>query len=246
MTTHTKTYNDYLIKQKQIFDFAEMICYSVPNLSDTIVKHEKGLQYFDVFSTPDYFRENKTDVQRLKNSIKYYKKNLSKYLLIGAFGYFEDYFRTIVNELVVFHGNDKFIETIFNTDYKAESRNLYLNKLREFVARIGADKFIEITTTTKMKSVAIPLILNDAFGFDLKNISSKQYAIIPKGDFDNLYNYIRKLRNSVGHQNDMSLKFENEPKIFEEVLECVDCLVEIGKVIDNHLSDNLFIKYHNV
>jgi hypothetical protein len=110
MLTNTKSFERLKIEQQRILDFTVLICHSVPNLKKTIKGVENDIPHFSI-PQPDFFGKEQ-DV-KIKELAKDYKENLSKYLIISSYSFFESYFKSVLEELVTFHGGkDAFIDNI--------------------------------------------------------------------------------------------------------------------------------------
>ena len=112
MIDHTEAFKRLKDEQQKILDFSVLICYAVPNLKKSIKGYKEKVTNYESFVKPEYFIET-VDIDRLESLSKNYKDNLSKYILLSAFSFFESYFRDVVEELVNFHGGkDNFINTL--------------------------------------------------------------------------------------------------------------------------------------
>jgi hypothetical protein len=123
MIGHTKSFKKLKKEQQGILDFTVLVCYAVPNLKKSIKGFKENIPNFEKLANPDYFKET-ADIGRLESLSGKYKENLSKYILLSAFSFFESYFRDVVDELIHFHGGkEEFIETVKN-----RHRNLMQNQ----------------------------------------------------------------------------------------------------------------------
>jgi hypothetical protein len=110
MIANTISFERLKIEQQRILDFAVLVCHAIPNVKKTIKGKEEKVPYFSL-PDPDYF--NKEHGNRIKVLSKHYKENLSKYLIISSYSFFEAYFKAVIEELIYFHGGrDKFSNNI--------------------------------------------------------------------------------------------------------------------------------------
>lgn len=109
-------------ESQRILDFSVLICYAIPGLKKLIRGYKEKIEHFDKFHKPDYFKE-KVDINRLSAVSNNYKSNLSKYILISAFSFFEAYIKNVIEELIEFHGGKE--EMI---KFSLQRRNSHLNQ----------------------------------------------------------------------------------------------------------------------
>ncbi|MCT3810567.1 hypothetical protein CMU40_09845 [Elizabethkingia anophelis] len=131
MIHHTEAFKRLKDEQQKILDFSVLICYSIPNLKKSIKGYKNKVKNYETFVKPDYFPVI-TDIDRLEPLTMDYKGNLSKYILLSAFSFFESYFRDVVEELIEFHGGkESFINTL-HTRHKqilhSQSTDIVKNK----------------------------------------------------------------------------------------------------------------------
>lgn len=101
MINNTKAFGKLKKEQQKILDFAVLICHSIPNLKKTIAGERNQIEHFGV-PQPDYFKKELNN--RILTLSSNYKSNLSKYLIISGYSFFEAYFRDVIKELIEFHG----------------------------------------------------------------------------------------------------------------------------------------------
>jgi hypothetical protein len=61
------------------------------------------VENYEKIASPFYFKLTDENINNTIHYAKDYKKNLSKYALLSAFSFFENYFKEVVVELVNFH-----------------------------------------------------------------------------------------------------------------------------------------------
>ena len=133
MIDQTQSFKKIKIEQQRIWDFALLICHAVPALKKTIKGVEESVPNYSL-PNPDYFTkpDNK---DRLKAIASHSNYNLGKYVLLSSFSFFESYFRSVVQELIDFHGGkDEFIKDIRDSYNKFFSyqNNLIAEHKRNF------------------------------------------------------------------------------------------------------------------
>lgn len=113
MISHTKAFSRLKREQQKVLNYTILVCHAVPNLKKTIHGEEESVPYYEV-AQPHYYK--KSELKRLKKLAESYKLDTAKYTLISVFSFFEFYFKSVVEELIEFHGGkDNFIS---NTQLK--------------------------------------------------------------------------------------------------------------------------------
>jgi hypothetical protein len=121
----TESFKRLKIEQQKIIDFSLLVCHAIPNLKKTVKGETEKIPYFSI-PTPEYFNQE-TNERLLKLSINY-KKDLSKYILISAFSFFESYFKSVVKELLDFHGGK---ENYIQSALQRHKRLIHTRKIEE-------------------------------------------------------------------------------------------------------------------
>ena len=85
-----------------VLGFTVLISNSVPLLKMTMKNIDKGIEGAQL-AKPDYFKGDQ-NLDQLKSYSAEYKKNLSKYVLLSNFSYFEVYVIDAIAEMLEFHG----------------------------------------------------------------------------------------------------------------------------------------------
>lgn len=98
MLESTNSYKNLKKQIQETFDFAIFTSRSVPYLFDEITK--EGITENDL-KQPYYFRES-TTIKQLRDSFDIYELNLSKYLILSSFSFFEDYIKSVFREFIDF------------------------------------------------------------------------------------------------------------------------------------------------
>jgi hypothetical protein len=107
----SEAYKIYREEYIELWNFAAMICYAAPTLSKNIKGVEEKIPNYKMVS-PDFFEYDNCNHDELKERIKKYQKQLSSYLWLSNFSYFEAYINRLLNELVNFHGGaELFLKT---------------------------------------------------------------------------------------------------------------------------------------
>lgn len=89
-------------EQQGVWDFALLVCHSIPALKKTIKGVTCGIANYGI-PNPDYFSAPES-CDRLTMLAANYKVNLSRYLLLSLYSYFESYISSSVDEIIKFHG----------------------------------------------------------------------------------------------------------------------------------------------
>lgn len=168
MLACTESFKKLKVEQQRILDFSVLICHSVPNIKKTIRGNKESIPYFSV-PNPDYF--NKSNNERLISLSRDYKTNLAKYILISSFSFFESYFRSVINELMNFHGGkvkylkssrERFSKSFENRDVETLK---HIRKLQEPIKKKNNEKYKKyIDTLDKSSSYNRPSEILGSFG----------------------------------------------------------------------------------
>jgi len=249
---YVRTSKSYLKLREQIqesFNFVYIVCQSVPclKLQSSLVK--KG--QLQKLPNPDYY-QNPNPLDQISNQVKDYKGELSKFVLLSSFSYFESYFVDILKELIEFLGGpekmEKRAEISARTTIKKQSENFtkqkrhlsknddkHHDRKRKATRELKEVNYIFpssllssfgvkslIQKMGNIKSVDIPKLLTDGFHMDLSETDIEKF------------HSIRDMRNKIAHGNNPTL-------VLKEVIEMNNFLREFAKSIDSHLIESFFI-----
>lgn len=134
MIVSTESFNRLKKEQQNILDFSVLICHAIPNVKKTIAGESKSVAHF-ALPKPDYFI--KSPNERILELSQNYKSDLSKYILISAFSFFESYVKSVTKELFEFHGGkDLFIKKVIARqkayfEIENDERTKSIRKLQE-------------------------------------------------------------------------------------------------------------------
>lgn len=265
MIASTNSFQRLKSEQQKILDFAVLICHAIPNVKKTIKGNEENIEYFSI-PEPDYF--NLVHQHKLKELSKHYKTNLSKYLIISSFSFFEAYFKSVLEELIDFQGGiDKFVETISNR-HKAiinqdadEELTKHKRKLQEPFKKknikqyeLHGDKLLRNSAFTMPSELFS--VLGIKYLFDLVSSDRFKSVMIPelleKGLLLDLNEKINKssslkdktLKETFESMRDLRNKVshgDNPDVDFAKAMDYIRFLRFLSVKIDKHLIDNFFI-----
>jgi len=128
MINSTYSYNKLKQEQQGLFDFFILVTHSIPTLSGSI-KYIQNIDPNRTLPKPDHFKKGEVHIDRLselinkevdsnKSNTKSYKTNLCKYVLLSSFSFFETYFKSVMEELIIFLGSNLSLEFIQPSNYK--------------------------------------------------------------------------------------------------------------------------------
>ncbi len=251
MYANTQAYLRLKEQTQEILDFTVLISNSVPLLKMTIKKIEKGVDGIQL-ANPDYFKGDQNQEQ-LKSYAAEYKNNLSKYLLISNFSYFEAYVLDAIKEMIEFHGGpaqlidatrkrcQKHIDP--TDDAIVNSRK----KLQDSYKRKNDGKYQKFTKLLQEKNFKFPSELLTSYGVQklidvLENVKS---VGIPDLLIDGLhfqmtendvkeFHRIRDIRNSIAHGKRKGFSMP-------DAMACNKFLRDLSASVDKHLVNNFFI-----
>ena len=241
-----------LKKQTQtVLDFTVLISNSVPLLKMTIKNIEKGIDGAQL-AKPDYFKGGQNQEQ-LKSYAAEYKSNLSKYLLISNFSYFEAYVLDAIEEMLNFHGGSE--QLLFAARRRCQQHvnpkdSVIISnrkKLQDSYKKKNDGKYKKYTKLLMNNNFKFPSELLSSYGVqklsdELKSVKSVGIPnLLVDGlhfpmteDEVNEFHRIRDIRNSIAHGKRESFDMPNAMK-------CNKFLRELSVKIDNHIVNNFFV-----
>lgn len=251
MYPNTESFLRLRAQTQAVLDFTVLISNSVPLLKMTIKNIEKGINGIQL-ANPDYFKGDQNQEQ-LKSYAADYKINLSKYLLLSNFSYFEAYVSDAIEEMFKFHGGS---EQLIN-DARRRCRkhinpsdtviNENRKKLQDSYKKKNDGKYRKFTNLLQEYNFKFPSELLSSYGVqklkdELKNIKSVD---IPSLLIDGLlfpmteddveeFHRIRDIRNSIAHGKCKSFDMPS-------AMICNKFLRNLSVQIDSHIVNNFFI-----
>ena len=265
MIGHTKALVKVKEEQQQVLDFSVLICYAVPNLKKTIHGIEKDIPQYGL-SKPYYYNENES-IDRLKNISKDFQLNLSKYILLSNYSFFETYFVEVVNELIDFHGGKEQFINFGQRKIKSHLKNVnpttkkHKSKLQEPLNKQNSDRYQNsIIELDKIPGYRSPSELFVTLGLKnfIETVNSNNFrsSMIPEMLE---YAFNMDLAEKINKHSDLidkNLKetFEAVRELrnriahgkckrvsFDKVLDMVRFLRDLQVKIDKHLVNNFFV-----
>tara|TARA_B100000953_G_C17964258_1_gene404020 strand:+ start:210 stop:1019 length:810 start_codon:yes stop_codon:yes gene_type:complete len=265
MINNTKAFGNLKKEQQKILDFAVLICHSVPNLKKTISGEQKKVQHFSV-PKPDYFK--KEDNHRILELSKNYKSNLSKYLIISGYSFFEAYFRDVIKELIEFHGGiENYVQYSYSNHLSripTSDKNILKSKrkLQEPNKKKNKEKYNKyIRVLESENSFKMPSELLSTWGLK---------SLLEYCDSENFRSYKIPEIMELGFLMDLSEKFNKHPDLidkdlrktfdmlrdtrnnishggvtkigFPKAMDYLRFLRRLSVKFDQHLIDNFFIQ----
>lgn len=215
MLDQTNAFKILKSEQQKILDFSKLVCYAVPNLKKSIKGYKENVPNYETFVKADYFIEP-VIVDRLTELSKHYKENLSKYILISAFSFFESYFRDVVSELIEFHGGlenlIKHVQARQQAILDSHSADLLKkkSKLQTNYQKVKWQKYRKlIEELEKDKDYRHPSELFSAFGVKsfFETVTSNSFKSVMIPDFI-----------EIGLSLDLSEKINKHPELADKTL----------------------------
>ena len=244
-----KRTNAYLILQTQvqsIFDFAVVVCHSVPALKLQMKLLDEGK--ITKLPDPDYFEANNT-TSKLREQADGYKNKLATYLFISSFAFFENYFGSAIKEVF----NQSFIipdtsalKTNLNNNTNTKAKKIlrssydlrHSQRYDKFSNELRANNYIQ---PDKLISTIAVEALNNTI-FDLKANQIPDFLIntikmdISAADKISFGTY-RQLRNDIAHG-------DNPVVTMRKVKEANTFLRKFATKIDEFLMEH-YVKIDN-
>ncbi len=104
MKSNTEAFERLRKEEQEIMNFTYLICTAIPNLKKSMKGYKEKIKNYESLAKPEHFIESRNHFSRLESLSKTYKRNLTKYVLISSYSFFESYFRSAIKELIEFHG----------------------------------------------------------------------------------------------------------------------------------------------
>lgn len=251
MYVHTKAFLVLRRQTQGVLDFAVLICNSVPLLKMALKNIGKNKKWSQL-ARPDYFKGGPNQDQ-LREFSKEYKENLSKYLLLSLFSYFEAYVIDSIKEIFEFHGGKDAL-----LRYAHERCKRHVNpvnteiinnrrKLQDAFSKHKTQKYKKYTKLLKIQDYKFPSELLSPYGIlklsdDLKDLKSVEIPnVLIYGLHLNLstsdvnrFHSIRDTRNKIAHGESLHLDIRY-------VMNSNKFLRELAVRIDRHIVDNFFV-----
>lgn len=252
MYAHTESFKRLKEQTQEILDFAILIMNAVPLLKMTIKKIEKGVDGI-ALAKPDFPNQVGPDKEQLKSYAQKYKGDLSKYILLSNFSYFEAYVIDAIEEIFKFHGG--FDDMLTASQLKCQ---IFLNsndtiikqnkrKLQDHYDGRKKLKYTKYISELKKVNYKFPSELLSSYGIiklreELKNLKSVGIPdILTKGLHMNIsdddikeFHRIRDIRNSIAHG-------QNKGFNIPLAMKCNAFLRNLSVRIDKHIVENFFV-----
>lgn len=251
MITHSKSYSILKNQTQESLDFAVLCCTAVPSLNAYIKAVEKGGK--SKLPDVDYFK-GEPNLDQLKKYMPKYKQNLGRLIFINAFTYFEDYFKSLIQEILTFHGGKEIFAEKSLKNYHShlacveqEDIRISANKLREYPKSKNKQRYIKHTKQITHTDFRFPSELFATFGImefgrkadDLKASQIPEIAIycfgvqLSEDELSSFKDY-RELRNAVAHGKTLTIEFK-------EALKASSFLRDLALKIDSHIVKHFFV-----
>jgi len=251
MYAHTKSFKILKDQTQEILNFAVLITNSVPLLKMTIKNIEKKVDGIHL-ANPDFFKKA-PDNEQLKDYSQEYKNNLSKYILLSNFSYFEAYVINSIEEIFKFHGGfDKMLaESQLRCNQHIDSGDETVKenkrKLQDSYDAKKKEKYEKHTIELKQVNYKFPSELLSSYGIiklkeELKNLKSVGIPdILANGlhmfisdDDIKEFHRIRDIRNSIAHGRNQGFDIKSS-------MNCNTFLRNLSVKIDKHIVNNYFV-----
>ncbi|EIJ40872.1 hypothetical protein JoomaDRAFT_3947 [Galbibacter orientalis DSM 19592] len=245
MIVRTNAFNTLQRQVQETFDFAVVVCHSVPALKLQMNLLDKGT--INKLPTPDYFTLNNTT--ELRAQANGYKEKLATYLFLSSFSFFENYFGTVLKE--IFDLNTTIPDNISlkksldeNTDTRGKRAlkgtfdKKKLQRYKKFSDELKANGYISpdellkivafnnlYKTVENLKANEIPDFLISHFKIDITDDEKTKFGTY------------RQLRNDIAHGDNPNLDLR-------KVKEANAFLRLLASKIDDYLSEH-YIKLNN-
>lgn len=212
MLAHSNSFVRLKAQVQHAIDFSVLVCHAVPSLKG-YMKAVEG-QSAPKLPTTDFFGKTMPH-DELRAFSTHYRKTLGRFILLSSFSYFEAYCKSLLEEIVAFHGGLSRFETRVeycptDKDVIRRKRKLQeplkpgaIDKYRKVARQLRDDRLVfpserlatfavrEILRRSEtMRASQIPEVLDQALGLVL---SAEEHSTFTR---------IRERRNDVAHGDD--------------------------------------------
>jgi len=248
----SEAYRIYREECIELWNFAVMICYAVPTLNKNIKGVEKSIPKYKMVN-PDFFEYDNCKLDDLKERIKKYQRQLSSYLWLSNFSYFEAYINRLLDELVEFHGGaEYFLKTsklniLRDMDNISEKIKKHKIKLQKPYDPRKIDQYKKKTRILNENNYRYPSELFASYGVKslLEKIDDLRAKDIPTllqdaflFNFDDqmikAYISYKDKRNNIAHGEKVNYSMRETKDMF-------NFLRHLSFTIDQHLIVNFFV-----
>jgi len=249
----TKSYTKYRKEYIELWNFASMISYSVPALNKTIKGVEESIPNYSMVKS-DIFKHDSTNIQNIKQSIKTYKKQLSSYLWITNFAFFEAYINGLLDEFIKFINDTNNYQKNIKEDIITKmkyNKTIVTNSIRKLQKPFEQGKeqqYQKYTKEYKSKGFYFPKEYYSYYGFKkfleiINDLRAKDIPEILSGVFlfdfshEDLKKYIeyKDKRNNIAHGVTVNYSMYDTIGMF-------DFFNKLAFKIDQHILNNFFIR----
>lgn len=246
MIKRTTSYTTLQTQVQSIFDFAVVVCHSVPALKLQMKLLDDGK--ITKLPDPDYFEAN-NPTSKLRQQADGYKDKLATYLFLSSFAFFENYLGSVLKEVLnlsVTIPEKTFLNNSLtnNTDTKPKKilrsnfDQRHLQRYEKYSRELDANDYIHpdnlisiiavenlIKSINDLKANQIPDFLINSFKMDISEADKTTFGTY------------RQLRNDIAHG-------DNPTVTMRKVKEANKFLRKFATQIDEFLIEH-FVKISN-
>lgn len=252
MITHSAAYGRLRRQSQDLFDFVVVVCYAVPSLRQQI-KGVRGEKAIRSLLRPDFFVHDKSSVEKIKKRATSYKSKLSSYVLLSSFSFFEEYVKSVIHEVIDFHGGDtEFVElaerraNAFILSPSNETTK-HKRKLQEPIKPSKIKKYEKHSKALVDLGYRFPTELLSAYGvrklvekinklraFDIPDLLQNGIHMELDDETIDLFNSIRNVRNRIAHGEKVRMSLK-------KVMAWNKFLSGLAAKMDRHLVEHFFV-----
>lgn len=224
MISNSKSFSVLKQQIQSAIDFSVLCCHAVPSLNAYIKAVENGAA--PKLPDADHFKGD-PNFDQLRGYIPEYRKNLGKLMFINSFSYFEAYFKSLICEVMEFHGGqDDFVQQSLMRQHEhllyadREPAKSSANKLREYSKPSHKQKYAKHTKELDHTDFRFPSELFATFGImelssNYRDLKASQIPYVAKWCFGvdlteaelEQFSTYRNLRNNAVHGKMMTVEF---------------------------------------
>jgi hypothetical protein len=257
MKYQTNAYLKWKEQTQAVFDFSVLMSYAVPSLKQKIKLIESSGK--GTLARPDYYRSHKNNAytsshlfKSLSGRARGYKNQLSKYMLLSVFSFFEAFTSDIVEEFFLFHGgvkerNNLLEKKIVAQFQRVDSLVIDLSVLRSR-KKFEKGRQMEKANILSQEGYLFPSDLLSIYSIKrinqtINSLKAKDILLFLEEvflmEFSNKektnYQSLRQFRNQIAHGESINLSIK-------QVTEHNKILISLAKKINRHIVAHFFVK----
>lgn len=235
---HTNAYNLLKSKIQEVFDFASATTQAFPVMREAINNNQP-------LPPADYFKGSNS-ISLLQNQITNYEQNLSTYLFLVSFSFFENYLKNVLIEIIDEHNDCALTKTQVKSridnpileskkvKLKGNRNNKNLLQYQKYSQELRSNNYLEPNNLFSFTSkVILKSTIKDLKAYQIPDFLKDTLLINLPSDFASKYKKFSEVRNKIALGTNPAMNFS-------DVNEANDFFRKSASKIDLQLTSNFF------